>query len=118
MCCYLPQAAAGPPHAHRLGSDQYSTPLLPGRGEIFPLLIRPPVLIRRGTICPQTALDCMVPYRAGDMACSPGGVVVSLGGIRGQPGLVQVGSSQRFCVHKFWWVQDIQDAYRTCSAVR
>jgi hypothetical protein len=62
--------------------------------------------------------ELCVPSIINDVACSLGKVVVSLGGIRGQPGLVQVGSSQRFCVHKFWWVQDIQDAYRTCSAVR
>jgi hypothetical protein len=71
----------------------------------------------RGALCPQAVLDYVVHSRVDDVACSPGGSVVSLGGNGGQLGSTQAGSSQRFCVQEFWWVQDIPEAYRAHSAV-
>jgi hypothetical protein len=31
--------------------------------------------------------------------------------------MVQAGGSQRFCVHEFWWAEDISDDCCTCSSV-
>jgi hypothetical protein len=46
---------------HRLGQLNNSGPSPPGRGEIFPPFIWPPDLSRRGEICPEAALDYVVP---------------------------------------------------------
>jgi hypothetical protein len=54
--------------------------------------------------------ELCVPSIINDVACSLGKVVVSLGGIRGQPEWAQVGSSQRCYVYEFWQVQDGPDA--------
>jgi hypothetical protein len=98
-------------------SSQHSVLPSQGRNEIFPPFIKQPAFSKRGVIFPQALLDYVVPSRADDVACSPGGAVVPLVVIRCLPGLGQECSSQRFPVHEFGWVQNFPGACRTCSAV-
>jgi hypothetical protein len=66
MCCF-PKTAAGLPHYHigLVGSALHSTPS--SGGEIYHLFIRLPVSSSRGAMCPQVALDYVVPSRADDV---------------------------------------------------
>jgi hypothetical protein len=71
----------------------------------------------RGAICPQAALHHVVSSKAYGVASLPERVVVCLGVFKDQQPWLQVGASQRFCIHKFWWVQYSPGAFRTHSRV-
>jgi hypothetical protein len=84
----------GPPLSANARSAQYS--LQSREGEIFSPFIKTSILSGRGTTCFQAALDYVVSSTAHGAAHSPGGVIVSLGGIRSHPGstLVSTGKQQ------------------------
>jgi hypothetical protein len=65
------------------GSAQHSTPP-PTDGDGIFSVYWVTALSSRGIICWQGTLEYMVSFRADDEACSPGRVVLSLGGIRSQ----------------------------------
>jgi hypothetical protein len=51
------------------------------------------------------------------VACLPGWIVASYGGLWAEPRSEQAGSSQMFHVHKFWWDQEVPGGCRIPSAV-
>jgi hypothetical protein len=70
--CTITAAEPSQPHTDWISSA--FSPSLDG-GKTFPPITKPPILTRRGTICPQAALDYVVASRADDTAHSPKGVV-------------------------------------------
>jgi hypothetical protein len=59
--------------------DQLSLLLYPHQVEVkCSFCLWPPVLFGRGAICLPSVLDYVVPSRADDVSCSPGGVAVLL----------------------------------------
>jgi hypothetical protein len=75
------QRQLGCPVLTQAGSAQGSAPPPPKGDEIFPLCIWPAVLFKGFVICPPAGLAYVVFYRADDVVCSPGRVVVTLGRI-------------------------------------
>jgi hypothetical protein len=116
---FLTRLWLGCPTLTQVGSTHHSAPPPPGGSESFPLFMALSfVCVCVGGL--QSAHQLcwtMVPSRADDVLHSPGGVVVILSrsGIESAP--VQAGSSQRFCVHEVWWVQDAPDTCRTHSVL-